>query len=42
MLLNKIKHKIAAYATSKGSSFVVLSLLECETTQQEVRGDITK
>lgn len=37
MLLNKIKDKIDTYATNKGASFVVLSLLECETTQKEVK-----
>ncbi len=37
LLLNKIKDKIDTYATSKGASFVVLSLLECETTQKEVK-----
>lgn len=41
LLLNKIKHKIDTYATSKGASFVVLSLLECETTQQEVKKLLT-
>jgi pumilio family protein 6 len=41
LLLNKIKDKIETYATSKGASFVVLSLLECDTTQQEVKDLLT-
>jgi uncharacterized protein YciI len=41
LLLNKIKDKIEIYATSKGASFVVLSLLECDTTQQEVKDLLT-